>query len=166
MNHANPVPQRMEPFILHSATTGGSSMAEISVSYTRSGEIQKIHTSSGLLGDIVIDHAGVSEEERGGTAKRLLAASALYCFCGAFGKALESRGAAYREIEGTATLETGLDEKKRARVVKIALEVTVHMDEEYGFIFDRVEKIMKQGCLVTASLEAAFPVTYSLRHEE
>ena len=58
-----------------------------------------------------------------------------------------------------------MDDKKRARVTGIALDVTVHMDEEFEFIFDRVEKIMQQGCLVTASLHAAFPVTYMLHHE-
>lgn len=140
-------------------------MAEVIVSYDREGERQVIHTGSKALGDLNIDYTGVPEDERGGTAKQLLASSALYCFCGALGKALETRGAKYDRISGTATLETGLDEKKRARVTGIVLEVTVHMDGEYDFIFDRVEKIMQQGCLVTASLDTAFPVTYKLYHE-
>ncbi len=140
-------------------------MATINVSYDREGEKQTIHTGSSILGELDINYDGVPEEERGGTAKQLLASSALYCFCGALGKALETRGAKYERISGTATLETGLDEKKRARVIGIALDVTVVMDEEFEFIFDRVEKIMQQGCLVTASLHAAFPVTYKLHHE-
>ncbi|GHU91795.1 hypothetical protein AGMMS49925_07900 [Deltaproteobacteria bacterium] len=81
------------------------------------------------------------------------------------GKALETRGAKYESIKGTATLKTGLDSKKRARVIGIILDITVYMDEEYEFIFERVERIMQQGCLVTASLEAAFPITYSMHHE-
>jgi osmotically inducible protein OsmC len=140
-------------------------MAEVRVSYEREGEKQTILTGSTVLGNLDIDYTGVPEDERGGTAKQLLASSALYCFCGALGKALETRGAKYERISGTATLETGVDEKKRARVVGIALDVTVHMDEEFEFIFERVEKIMQQGCLVTASLHAAFPVTYKLHHE-
>jgi len=40
------------------------------------------------------------------------------------------------------------------------------MDEDYDLIFDRVEKIMQKGCLVTASLHDAFPMTYKLHHEE
>ena len=140
-------------------------MAELSVTYEREGSVQKIHTGSPVLGDLVIDNSGVPEEQRGGTAKQLLASAALYCFCGALTKALETRGAKYDKIVGKATLETGLDDKKRARVAKIALDVAVHMDEEYGFIFERVEKIMQQGCLVTASLEGGFPVTYNLTHE-
>lgn len=140
-------------------------MAEVIVSYDREGEKQTIHTGSKVLGDLDIDYTGVPEDERGGTAKQLLASAALYCFCGALGKALETRGAKYERITGTATLETGLDEKKRARVAGVVLDVKVHMDEEFEFIFDRVEKIMQQGCLVTASLHAAFPITYKLHHE-
>lgn len=140
-------------------------MAEVIVSYSREGAMQTIHTGSKMLGDLSVDYTGVPEDERGGTAKQLLASSALYCFCGALGKALETRGAKYERIAGKATLETGLDEKKRARVTGIAIEVSVFMDEEYEFIFERVEKIMQQGCLVTASLHAAFPLTYKLHHE-
>lgn len=140
-------------------------MAELTVTYSRTGELQQIHTGSKILGDINIDYNGVPEDERGGTAKQLLASSALYCFCGAFAKALETRGAVYDKIVGKAVLETGLNDKKQARVTKIALDVTVFMDEEYEFIFTRVEKIMQQGCLVSASLEAAFPMTYKLHHE-
>ena len=80
----------------------------------------------------------------------------------ALDKALESRDARYRSIEGRATVETGIDDKGRGRVVGMTLDVTVHMDEEYEFIFDRVAKIMRQGCLITGSLEGAFPVKYNL----
>ena len=83
-------------------------------------------------------------------------------FSAALDKALESRDAKYRSIEGRATVETGIDDKGRGRVVGMTLDVTVHMDEEYEFIFDRVAKIMRQGCLITGSLEGAFPVKYNL----
>ena len=139
-------------------------MAELSVSYLREGSVQTIHTGSAAMGDLVIDNSGLPEDQRGGTAKQLLASAALYCFCGALVKALETRGAKYDKIVGKATLETGLDDKKRARVAKITLDVEVHMDEEFGFIFERVEKIMQQGCLVTASLEGGFPIEYHLTH--
>ena len=85
--------------------------------------------------------------------------------CAALDKALETRSAKYRRIEGKATVRTGTDDKGRGRVTGIDLDVTVFMDQEYEFIFDRVEKIMKQGCLITGSLEAAFPVKYNLNLE-
>ena len=86
-------------------------------------------------------------------------------FSAALDKALETRSAKYRRIEGKATVRTGTDDKGRGRVTGIDLDVTVFMDQEYEFIFDRVEKIMKQGCLITGSLEAAFPVKYNLNLE-
>lgn len=138
---------------------------ELVVSYKREGDKHEINTHSVALGTLNIDYADVPADARGGTAKQLLASSALYCFCSALSGALEARGGKYNSITGTATLETGLDDKKRARVTGIKLEVTVDMPEEYDFIFDRCEKIMQQGCLVTASLEQAFPVTYKLHHE-
>lgn len=141
-------------------------MAQITVSYDRKGDKQVMDTKSQVLGEIAIDYSEIPEDARGGTAKQLLAASTLHCFCGSLAKALQTRGAEYERITGTATLETGLDEKKRARVTGITLDVTVHMDEDYGFIFDRVEKIMRKGCLITASLHEAFPMTYNLELEE
>ena len=117
------------------------------------------------FGVISIDGEQIPAEERPGTAKKLLASSALYCYCAALDKALETRSAKYRRIEGKATVRTGTDDKGRGRVTGIDLDVTVFMDQEYEFIFDRVEKIMKQGCLITGSLEAAFPVKYNLNLE-
>jgi uncharacterized OsmC-like protein len=140
-------------------------MAELTVSYKRKGEIHNIQTCSPVMGELTIDQTDVPEDQRGGTAKQLLASSALYCFCSTLAKALETRGAVFSSIEGKATLETGLDDKKRTRVTKISIDVTVFMDEENEFVFERVEKIMQQGCLVTASLEKAFPVTYALHHK-
>ena len=108
---------------------------------------------------------GSRSPPKNGPAKKLLASSALYCYCAALDKALETRSAKYRRIEGKATVRTGTDDKGRGRVTGIDLDVTVFMDQEYEFIFDRVEKIMKQGCLITGSLEAAFPVKYNLNLE-
>ena len=164
-----------------------------SIRMTRKGDLIDLDMESGLFGTLHLDNGAVPAEERPGTAKKLLAASALYCYCAALDKALgvylplivvnciilgraelfasknpvldkalESRDARYRSIEGRATVETGIDDKGRGRVVGMTLDVTVHMDEEYEFIFDRVAKIMRQGCLITGSLEGAFPVKYNL----
>ena len=122
---------------------------ELSVSIARRGAKVDLDMESAAFGVISIDGAQIPAEERPGTAKKLLASSALYCYCAALDKALETRSAKYRRIEGKATVR----------------DVTVFMDQEYEFIFDRVEKIMKQGCLITGSLEAAFPVKYNLNLE-
>ena len=136
-----------------------------SIRMTRKGDLIDLDMESGLFGTLHLDNGAVPAEERPGTAKKLLAASALYCYCAALDKALETRSAKYRRIEGKATVRTGTDDKGRGRVTGIDLDVTVFMDQEYEFIFDRVEKIMKQGCLISGSLEAAFPVKYNLNLE-
>lgn len=141
---------------------GGRMSHQQSIRMTRKGDLIDLDMESGLFGTLHLDNGAVPAEERPGTAKKLLAASALYCYCAALDKALESRDAKYRSIEGRATVETGIDDKGRGRVVGMTLDVTVHMDEEYEFIFDRVAKIMRQGCLITGSLEGAFPVKYNL----
>lgn len=137
----------------------------LSVSLTRAGSKIDLDMESVALGSISIDSAVLSADERAGTAKKLLAASALYCYCAALDKALDARKAEYRKIEASASLETATDDKGRARVSGITLDVTVFMDQEYEFIFERVEKIMKQGCLVTGSLEPAIPMKYNLQLE-
>lgn len=135
------------------------------VSLTRKGGWAELDMQSVALGKLTIDSNVLSPDERAGTAKKLLASAALYCYCAALDKALDARKAQYDKIEATATLETGNDDMGRGRVTGIRLDVTVFMDQEYEFIFERVEKVMKQGCLVTASLEPAIPVTYNLQLE-
>ncbi len=135
---------------------------ELTVSLSREGGIIDLDLESVALGTVHIDSEKLSADERAGTAKKLLAASALYCYCAALDKALDARNAKYDKIEGKATLETGVDDKGRGRVTSIRLDVTVRMDQEYEFIFDRVEKVMKQGCLVTGSLEPGIKMIYNL----
>ncbi|MFQ8735892.1 MAG: OsmC family peroxiredoxin [Bilophila wadsworthia] len=136
---------------------------ELSVSIARRGAKVDLDMESAAFGVISID--GSRSPPKNGPAQEAVASSALYCYCAALDKALETRSAKYRRIEGKATVRSGTDDKGRGRVTGIDLDVTVFMDQEYEFIFDRVEKIMKQGCLITGSLEAAFPVKYNLNLE-
>ena len=71
----------------------------------------------------------------------------------------------YEKISAKATVNAGTDDKGRGRILGIVLDVTVHADEEYEDLFDRVAKVMRKGCLISASLEPAFPVTYNLELE-
>lgn len=137
---------------------------ELTVKYNKNGEHELMEFASATLADIDINYAGVPEDERGGAAKQLLAASVLHCFCASFAKALDVRGAEYEKITGKATVSAGLDERKRSRITGIEIDVSVHMPEKYEDIFDRVTKVMRNGCLVSASLEPAIPMTYNMRH--
>ena len=138
-------------------------MQSLSVSYARQGG-SEAHTlrTNGPLGVLTIDTAGIDPELRGGTAKQLLGCSVLYCYCAALDKALTTRGAVYTALDATATLETGVDELKRARIRTITLDVVVTMAEEHEEAFERVVKVMRNGCLVSASLEGGMEVVCNL----
>ena len=138
---------------------------EISVSLVRKGPVIDLDFESAALGAIHVDNNALTEDERTGSAKRLLGASVLYCYVGALDKALETRGAKYDSITARATVEAGSNDKGQGRILGITLDVTVHMDADYEDIFERVSKVMRHGCLISASLEAAFPVTYNLTLE-
>ena len=138
---------------------------EASVSLQRCGSIIDLDMQSAALGQMHVDNDALPEDERAGSAKKLLGASVLYCYIAALDKALDARGAKYDNITGTATVKAGSDEKGRGRILGITLDVVVHMASEYEDIFERVGKVMRNGCLISASLDAAFPVVYNLELE-
>ena len=74
-------------------------------------------------------------------------------------------GETYALNRGPPSEPAGTDDKGRGRILGITLDVTVVMDSSYETIFDHVAKVMRKGCLISASLEAAFPVTYNLELE-
>lgn len=139
--------------------------ATMIVSYSRKGDVHSIDTGGRALGTIVADNTSLPPDQRGGTAKQLLAAAALYCYCGSLADALDARGARYSGIHATATLELGLNDEGQSRVRKIRLNAKVALPEEDADIFDRVGKIMRQGCLVTGSLHDGIEMEYVLQAE-
>lgn len=68
---------------------------EISVSLERHGAIIDLDMESAALGRLHIDNDALAEDERAGSAKKLLGASVLYCYIAALDKAL---GCARRPI--------------------------------------------------------------------
>ena len=139
-------------------------MTDITVSYTREDQVELIHTASPLLGELRLHDPKVPGGGRG-NARQLLAASALSCYCSSLAGALDTRGLD-ASIAGTATVHMGsLDGQRGApkRITGITLSVTVFLADAHAALFAEVEEVMRQGCLVTASLEAAFPVTCTLR---
>lgn len=135
---------------------------EATVKLDRKGPIIDLDLESSALGAIHVDNNALPEDERAGSAKKLLGASVLYCYIAALDKALDTRGAKYDAIEGKATVKAGENDKGQGRIVGITLDVKVLMDADYEDIFERVSKIMRKGCLISATLEAAFPITYNL----
>lgn len=138
---------------------------EVTVELQRSGPHIDLDMQSPALGSVHIDNDALPEDERAGSAKKFLGASVLYCYIAALDKALDARGARYDSISGKASVSAGSDDKGRGRILNITLDVIVRMDADYEDIFERVRKVMRNGCLISASLEAAFPITYNLQLE-
>lgn len=138
---------------------------EITVSLERQGAIIDVDMESSALGRIHVDNNALDEDERAGSAKKLLGASVLYCYVAALDKALQVRGAAYETIRAKATVRAGADDKNRSRILGIVLDVVVRMSADDEETFERVSRVMRKGCLISASLEDAFPVTYNLSLE-
>lgn len=137
----------------------------LEIKYHREGDVHIIETGNAALGTIRIDQTGIPQEERAGTAKQLLAASALYCYCAALDSALKARGAEYSTIDAVATIEAGKNARGLSRVNGIALKTKVKLDESDSAVFERCEKVMSYGCLVTSSLHDGIEVTYCLESD-
>lgn len=137
----------------------------LSVSLERRGTVIDVDYDTTALQNIHVDPSKIDEDDRSGGARKLLGAAVLYCYTAALDKALDVRGAKYDTIRGTASVAAGRDDKGRGRILGIALDVTVVMDASFKDIFEHVAKVMRKGCLISASLEAAFPVTYNLTLE-
>lgn len=137
----------------------------MTISYSRQGDIHTIETGGAALPTIVVDNTNVPENQRGGTAKQLLGSAALFCYMSALLGSLDARGVKYESASATATLEVGPNDLGQGRVKKITIDATVTLSEEDASSFERVEKIMKQGCLITGSLHDGIQMAYNLHPE-
>ncbi len=134
----------------------------IQVKYSREGEKHTINTGNAAIGDIIINTKDIPAEERNGTAKQLLCASTLYCYCSALVSAMETRGLEYKNLNAIAHLSAGNNENNVSRVLEIELEVHVEIDEDDLDTFERIQKVMRNGCLVTSSLHEGIHMKYNL----
>ena len=138
---------------------------EIAVEYVRNGETAHDLTwGSAAVPNLRIDYAGIPPAERGGTANRLLCASALYCFASTLAAALTARGVKNFGLKGRAVSGTVKDELQRTRVGKIRIEITVSLEDKFLPVLERCKKIMEKGCFITSSLEKAIAIEYSIRN--
>ena len=135
-------------------------MAEVTVSLEKVRSNFIIDTQGLAFGTLTVDEGAIPEELRRGTAKRLLASSVLYCFIGSFGEALAARGAEAEKIWGSATVTTGQDDLGRIRIIGMSLSITIRIGRQHKEIYEKVWKIMRKGCQISASLESAFPISY------
>lgn len=135
------------------------------VKYTRKGNVHTIDFGIPSIDNIVIDYDKIPEEQRAGLAKSLLSAANLACYIATLGSALTARGANYTGIEGIAHIDLGHNTNMQARVTGINLDIKVEIDGDDDEIFERCQKIMRNGCLVTGSVHEGIHMTYNLNAE-
>jgi uncharacterized OsmC-like protein len=136
---------------------------EIVVVYEREGETSHLlNWGSKAMPNLCIDYTGIPIPERGGTANRLLCASALYCYASTLAAALTARGVKTMGIKGKATSETLKDELQRIKINKIKIEMTVSLEDKYLPVLEKCKKIMEKGCFITFSLESGITVEHSI----
>ena len=136
---------------------------EIMVEYTRKGnDAHDLLFHSGALPDMHIDYTGIPTKQRGGTAVKLLCASALYCFAATLGSALTARKANVKSLKGRAFARKDQDEFFRTKVTEIKIEIGVEIEDEDLPILKKCERILDRGCLVTYSLEDAIEIEHEI----
>ena len=122
----------------------------------------EISYNSPLLEDHLLDYPSVPEEERLGQMRRLLCASVVGCFTGTVYFALASRGAQIKTLKGTGVASTGKADESSPKVRTIDIRVEVDIDDEDSQIFERVKKIVEEGCLISRSIAPSITVTHSI----
>jgi organic hydroperoxide reductase OsmC/OhrA len=138
---------------------------EIVVSYDHDGGTShSLKWDSRAMPDLCIDYTGIPLSERGGTANRLLCASALYCYASTLAAALAARGVKNLRLKGKAVSENVKDEFQRTKIGKIKIEVTVSIEDKYLPVLEKCKKIMEKGCFITSSLENGMTVEHSIRN--
>ncbi len=137
---------------------------EVAVEYRREGDDRHILAlGSKAIPEIKIDYTGIPKDERAGTAQRLLAASALYCFASTLGSALAARGATIKSLTGRAVSEKDKDEYYRTKLSNIRIEVEVDVNDGDLPTLEKCEKIMENGCLITYSLNQGVEVEHAIK---
>ena len=138
---------------------------EIVVYYDHDGETShSLKWGSMAMPDLRIDYTGIPLSERGGTANRLLCASALYCYASTLAAALAASGVKNLRLKGKAISENVKDEFQRTKIGKIKIEVTVSLEDKYLPVLEKCKKIMEKGCFITSSLENGITVEHSIRN--
>ena len=139
----------------------------IMVEYHRQGQDGHfLALGSPALPDMHIDYTGIPQDQRAGTANRLLCASALYCFASTLGSALIARGATIKSLSGRAVSQKEKDDYYRTKVSRIRIEIDVNVEEKDLPILEKCQKIMERGCLITYSLDGGIEIEHSIKRAE
>jgi len=137
--------------------------SRLEVGYRREGDdVHVLELNCAALPRLRIDYTGIPIEDRGGTAARLLAAAALYCFSSTLGSALKSRGAHIEALTGNAVATKGRDDYYRTKITDIKISVDVRIPPEEAPILDKCEQIAERGCFITYSINEGIEVEHQI----
>ena len=143
-------------------------MKDIVVTYSCTDQLEQVHTGA-LLGDLTLRDPHKPGQGLG-NARQLLGAAVLSCMCSSLAAALDSRGLGDAGLFATAAVHIASAEKGQRRVSGISVEVRVRLpagDEQANAnVMAELETVLAKGCLITASLGSAIPVTATLRRED
>lgn len=136
-------------------------MSQVSVSLERKGPLIELDFESLALERIRVRQDTLPPDERSGGAQKLLCASVCWCYAAALDHALKTRGMSYDSISAQAAVRAEKVDGQ-SRITGMELDVELALPEEYRPRFGEISEAMRGGCMVSASLETAFPMKYNL----
>jgi len=116
-----------------------------------------------VLADIDVQLSKVPEEDRGGVARALLSASALYCMAGTLTDMLKARSVPIGGMTGSASVRIGKNVKGRKVVESLNINLGVDVPEENLQELDRCIRILDDGCLITGGLKKGLLVNNDIK---
>jgi uncharacterized OsmC-like protein len=114
------------------------------------------------LEDIVVALTKLPEEKRSGIARKLLAAAATYCMAGSLKLCLEENGVEIDGLSAYSKIKMGKAESGINIVETIDLKVLITVPEENYKELEHCREILKEGSLITRSLERGIKVNHSI----
>ena len=134
----------------------------VEIRLTENGDYY-IKLSHDALEDIEVSLSQVPEDRRGGVARALLSASALYCMAGSINYILKARKVPVKDITGAASIRMGKNEKGQDVVESITLDVDVDIPDANKPELERCIKYLEDGCLITRGLKKGIKVTNNIK---
>ncbi len=140
---------------------GEHGMEKVGVELEYLGDIDfKVRFGHGAMDDLVIAASRVSEDQSGGVARKLLAASVSYCMAGWLFTLLQKTRVDVNALKAKAEVTLSKDESGREFVDKIDMQIQVQISDEDVNAFERCKSIVDRGCLISRSLIKGVKVTH------
>jgi len=138
-------------------------MKKVGVELEYLGDVDfKVKFGHGAMDDLIIAASRAPEDQRGGVARKLLAASVTYCMAGWLFTLLQKTRVKVNALKAKTEVTLSKDESGRDFVDKINIQIQVQISDEDVNAFERCKSIMNRGCLISRSLIKGVKVTHSI----